>query len=142
MKHLQCKNLGAKHISIICLYREAIVSNALNNPLHVQFCKYYYCKLLKWITAHQPSMQLEQAYKKPENQQRNYKNEYCTRLHNMQLYHVCQQCRVSYQRSQEAWQLALSIVISQLCYGSYRQTCTLFVLKRSYCCFVCPSRGL
>ena len=51
-------------LPLLCLYREATVSNVLNNPLHVQLFKYI---IASWITAHQPCIELEQAYEARES---------------------------------------------------------------------------
>ena len=64
---------------ILCLYGEPLsqICTEQSSPLHVQLCNYYF-KLLKWITAHQPCIQLELAYE-----------------------------AVSAEETQEAWQLVL-----------------------------------
>ena len=59
----------------------------------------------------------------------------------MQQYHVCQQCNVSSQHGSLAVS-QLCLVMSQSSYGSYCQTCTLFVLKRCYCSLLSIERSL
>ena len=72
-------------------------------------CKHYYCKLLKWITAYQPSIQLEQVYDARESTE---KPQECT-LHAI-VQCSCTMCAssamsaASTEESQEAWQLVSS----------------------------------